>query len=77
MSENFKRTVEASYERIAKWHLATKDPEDPVPLAALGAWEGWRASMRWSHYDGETGLGLLRGAGFAVERAEVPHHQRR
>jgi SAM-dependent methyltransferase len=45
---------------------------------ALGAWEGeeedwegWGAPMRWSHYDGETSLALLRGAGFAVERAEA------
>jgi len=45
---------------------------------ALGAWEGeeedwegWGAPMRWSHYDGETSLALLRGAGFEVERAEA------
>jgi SAM-dependent methyltransferase len=34
-------------------------------------WEGWGAPMRWSHHDGETSLELLRGAGFAIERAET------
>jgi len=34
-------------------------------------WEGWGAPMRWSHHDGGTSLELLRGAGFAVERAEA------
>jgi SAM-dependent methyltransferase len=42
---------------------------------ALGAWEGeeegWGAPMRWSHYDGETSLALLREAGFATLRAEA------
>ena len=44
---------------------------------ALGAWEGgeedwegWGAPMRWSHYDGETSIALLHGAGFEVECAE-------
>ena len=27
--------------------------------------------MRWSHYDGETSLALLRGAGLEIERAET------
>ncbi len=34
-------------------------------------WEGWGAPMRWSHHDGETSLGLLRSAGFAIESAEA------
>jgi ubiquinone/menaquinone biosynthesis C-methylase UbiE len=34
-------------------------------------WEGWGAPMRWSHYDGETSLMLLRDAGFTALRAEV------
>jgi ubiquinone/menaquinone biosynthesis C-methylase UbiE len=34
-------------------------------------WEGWGAPMRWSHYDGETSLMLLRNAGFTALRAEV------
>jgi SAM-dependent methyltransferase len=38
---------------------------------AEGDWEGWGAPMRWSHYDGQTSLKLLRGAGFDVERAEA------
>ncbi len=33
-------------------------------------WEGWGAAMRWSHYDGETNLGLLRAAGFDIRYAE-------
>ena len=37
----------------------------------LATWEGWGAPMRWSHYDGQTSLQLLRGAGFAVEQAEA------
>jgi hypothetical protein len=36
--------------------------------AGLG---GWGAPMRWSHYDGETNLALLREAGFATLRAEA------
>ncbi len=34
-------------------------------------WEGWGAPMRWSHYDGQTSLKLLRDAGFTTLRAEV------
>ena len=34
-------------------------------------WEGWGAPMRWSHYDGETSLTLLRDAGLEVESAET------
>ena len=34
-------------------------------------WEGWGAPMRWNHHDGGTSLELLRGAGFAIERAEA------
>jgi cyclopropane fatty-acyl-phospholipid synthase-like methyltransferase len=35
LSEYFKRTVEAGYDRIAERYLASKDPEDPATLAAL------------------------------------------
>jgi len=35
-----------------------------------GDWEGWGAAMRWSHYDGETNVELLREAGFEVVYAE-------
>ena len=49
---------------LATWALGEWEGEE-------SDWEGWGAPMRWSHHDGETGLALLRGAGFAVERAEA------
>jgi 2-polyprenyl-3-methyl-5-hydroxy-6-metoxy-1,4-benzoquinol methylase len=33
-------------------------------------WEGWGAPMVWSHYDGETNVAMLRGAGFGIRYAE-------
>ena len=35
-----------------------------------GDWEGWGAPMRWSHYDAETNVTLLRRSGFDVIYAE-------
>ena len=35
-----------------------------------GDWEGWGAPMRWSHYDAETNVAMLRRSGFAVVYAE-------
>ena len=35
MSEPHRRTVEAGYDMMAEQYLATKDPEDPLALAAL------------------------------------------
>jgi ubiquinone/menaquinone biosynthesis C-methylase UbiE len=35
-----------------------------------GDWEGWGAPMRWSHYDADTNVGMLREAGFDVVYAE-------
>ncbi len=35
MSEAHRRTVESGYDRMAEQYLATKDPEDPLALAAL------------------------------------------
>jgi SAM-dependent methyltransferase len=49
---------------LATWALAEWEGEE-------SDWEGWGAPMRWSHHDGETSLELLRGTGFAIERAEV------
>jgi SAM-dependent methyltransferase len=49
---------------LATWALGEWEGEE-------GDWEGWGAPMRWSHHDGETSLGLLRGAGFAIESAEA------
>jgi ubiquinone/menaquinone biosynthesis C-methylase UbiE len=33
-------------------------------------WEGWGAPMRWSHYDRETNVRMLREAGFGLRYAE-------
>ena len=49
---------------LATWALGAWEGEE-------GDWEGWGAPMRWSHHDGETGLELLCGASFAIERAEA------
>ena len=35
-----------------------------------GDWEGWGAAMRWSHYDGETNVEMLRETGFELLYAE-------
>ena len=35
MNDPHRRTVEAGYDRMAEQYLATKDPEDPLALAAL------------------------------------------
>lgn len=34
-------------------------------------WEGWGAAMRWSHYDREANLEMVRGAGFEISSAEA------
>jgi cyclopropane fatty-acyl-phospholipid synthase-like methyltransferase len=34
-------------------------------------WEGWGAAMRWSHYDREVNLKMLRETGFEVASAEA------
>jgi cyclopropane fatty-acyl-phospholipid synthase-like methyltransferase len=49
---------------LATWALGEWEGEE-------NDWEGWGAPMRWSHHHGETSLELLRGAGFAIERAEA------
>lgn len=33
-------------------------------------WEGWGAPMRWSHYDAETNVAMLRRSGFGIVYAE-------
>ncbi len=35
-----------------------------------GDWEGWGAPMRWSHYDADTNVAMLRRSGFDVVYAE-------
>jgi hypothetical protein len=71
LSTPFKRTVETGYDRIAERYLAGKNPEDPATLEQLAGELAPGAPMRWSHYDGETSLALLRGAGLEIERAET------
>jgi hypothetical protein len=60
LSTPFKRTVETGYGRIAERYLASKDPEDPATLEQLAGDLAPGAPMRWSHYDGDTSLALLR-----------------
>ena len=49
---------------LATWALGAWEGEQ-------SDWEGWGAAMRWSHYDGETNLRMLRDAGFEVASAEA------
>ena len=49
---------------LATWALGEWEGEE-------SDWEGWGAPMWWSHHDSETSLELLRGTGFAIERAEA------
>ena len=63
------------FEEIQRW---LRSGGAFLATLALGAWEGeeedwegWGAPMRWSHYDGDTSLALLREAGFATLRAEA------
>jgi SAM-dependent methyltransferase len=49
---------------LATWAFDAWEGEDED-------WEGWGAPMRWSHYDGETSLALLRGSGLEIERADT------
>jgi ubiquinone/menaquinone biosynthesis C-methylase UbiE len=49
---------------LAAWALGAWEGEE-------SDWEGWGAAMRWSHYDGETNLKMLREAGFEITSAEA------
>ena len=49
---------------LATWALGAWEGEERD-------WEGWGAAMRWSHYDEETNLRMLREAGFEVVSAEA------
>jgi cyclopropane fatty-acyl-phospholipid synthase-like methyltransferase len=62
--ENIHRWLKPGGGFLATWALGEWEGEE-------SDWEGWGAPMRWSHHDGETSLGLLRGAGFAIESAEA------
>ncbi len=61
MSEEHRRTVETGYDRVAERYLATKDPEDPLALAAL---EGLARDLP----PGAAVLDLGCGAGVPVTR---------
>ena len=61
---NIRRWLKPGGGFLATWALGEWE-------GAEGDWESWGAPMRWSHYDGQTSLRLLRGAGFAVEQAEA------
>ena len=60
----------ALLERVQRWlgpgglFLATLTLTDFV--GEDGDWEGWGAPMRWSHYDAETNVAMLRSSGFDV-----------
>src|SRR5918995_3787706 len=61
VSEGHRRTVESGYDRMAEKYLATKDPEDPLALAAL---EDLASPLP----SGARVLDLGCGAGFPVTR---------
>ena len=48
---------------LATWPLSAWEGEQ-------GDWQGWGATMWWSHYGAAENLALLRAAGFAIELAE-------
>lgn len=48
---------------LATMTLTDYEGEDPD-------WEGWGTPMRWSHYDRETNVRMLREAGFELRYAE-------
>jgi len=61
---NIRRWLKPGGGFLATWALGEWE-------GAEGDWEGWGAPMRWSHYDGETSLKLLRDAGLTAPRAEA------
>jgi SAM-dependent methyltransferase len=50
---------------LATWPLTEWEGEEEN-------WEGWGATMWWSHYGADDNIDMLRRAGFAIESAE-PH----
>ncbi len=48
---------------LATWPLSAWEGEEQD-------WQGWGATMWWSHYGAEQNLALLRAVGFAIELAE-------
>jgi len=48
---------------LATWPLTEWEGEE-------ANWEGWGATMWWSHFDKETYVGMLRQSGFEIEWAD-------
>jgi SAM-dependent methyltransferase len=49
---------------LATWPLTDWEGEE-------ANWEGWGATMWWSHYDRDTYMEMLKSTGFAIASAEV------
>ncbi len=49
---------------LTSWATGAWEGEEPD-------WNGWGATMWWSHYDKETNLRMLREAGFSIRSSEV------
>ena len=49
---------------LASWATSAWEGEE-------SDWNGWGATMWWSHYDRETNLRMLREAGFSIRSSEV------
>jgi SAM-dependent methyltransferase len=79
LSEAHRRTVESGYDLIAEHYLATKNPEDPLALAALGDLAS-SLPPRAAVLDLGCGAGVpvtrwLVGRGFAVTGVDVSARQ--
>jgi SAM-dependent methyltransferase len=77
--EEHRRTVERGYDRVAEQYLATKDPEDPLTLAAL---EGLARDLSPGAAVLDLGCGAgvpvarwLVGRGFAVTGVDLSERQ--
>jgi 2-polyprenyl-3-methyl-5-hydroxy-6-metoxy-1,4-benzoquinol methylase len=79
VSEAHRRTVESGYDRMAEQYLATKDPEDPLALAALEDLASF-VPQGAAVLDLGCGAGVpvtrwLAGRGFAVTGVDVSARQ--
>jgi SAM-dependent methyltransferase len=62
--EGIRRWLKPGGAFLATWALGAWEGE-------VSDWEGWGAAMRWSHYDEQTNLRILREASFEVASAEA------
>ncbi len=62
--EGIRRWLKPGGAFLATWALGAWEGE-------VSDWEGWGAAMRWSHYDEQTNLRMLREASFEVASAEA------